>query len=60
MGNRYCVYGWTIASTNYPDGVVRVGEYYYRELYRGQSLAKALWTAFRARRSYGCVKLEMR
>jgi len=60
MGNRYCVFGWTKAILDYPDGSTLKGDYYYATLYRGQSLASALWTAFRARRHYGCVKLELR
>lgn len=56
MGSKFEVYGWTFGD--------RLGtgkeEWHYAEVYRGQSLAKALWHALRARRSYGCVKLEMR
>ncbi len=56
MGNTYEVCGWT-----YGD---RLGlghdEWYYKELYRGESLMSALWTAFKHRRDYGCVKLEIR
>lgn len=56
MGNTYEVCGWT-----YGD---RLGlghdEWYYKELYRGESLIAALWTAFKHRRDYGCVKLEVR
>ncbi len=46
MGNSFEVRGWTGTE--------------YAELYRGESLLLALCVAFRARRHYGCVKLEMR
>ena len=56
MGNTYEVCGWA-----YGD---RLGlgrdEWYYKELYRGESLMAALWTTFKHRRNYGCVKLEVR
>jgi hypothetical protein len=56
MGSEYEVYGWTFGDR------LKIGkdEWHYAEVYRGQSLAAALWHAFRARRHYGCVKLEMR
>lgn len=56
MGNSFEVSGWTFGDrfgNNRP-------EWYYKELYRGESLIKALWCALRSRGEYGCVKLEMR
>lgn len=56
MGNTYEVYGWT-----YGDRLgTNKNEWYYKELYRGESLIAALWVAFRSRSHYGCIKLEMR
>jgi hypothetical protein len=56
MGNGYEVYGWT-----YGDRLgLNKDEWYYKELYRGESLIVALWTVFRCKRQYGCVKLEVR
>ncbi len=56
MGNTYEVHGWT-----YGDRLcIGEDEWYYKELYRGESLLTALWTAFRSRRHYGCVRMEMR
>ena len=56
MGSKFEVSGWTFGD--------RLGigcdEWHYAEIYRGESLFAALWSAFRARRHYGCVKLEMR
>lgn len=56
MGWRYEVHGWTFGD-RLGTGVE---EWHYRPLYQGQWLIRAIWTAFRARRHYGCVKLEMR
>ena len=56
MGFRYYVRGWTFGDQL---GTGR-DEWHEPELYGGQSLIRALWVAFRARRHHGCVKLEMR
>lgn len=56
MGNTYEVYGWT-----YGDRLgIGKEEYYYKELYRGESMLVAIWTAFINKKSYGCVKIEIR
>lgn len=56
MGWAFDVYGWTFGDRH---GVGRE-EWHYAPLYQGNSLLVALWTAFRARAHYGCVKLELR
>jgi len=63
MGNSYCVYGWarTTRVSNEHATVIATGSgYEYLELYRGESIVRALWTAIKARSKYGCVKVEMR
>lgn len=56
MGNKYEVYGWT-----YGDRLgIGYTEWYYAEIYRGQSMVAALYHALIAKRHYGCVKLEWR
>lgn len=57
MGNSFTVSGWTLGD---PHSITGVLGWYYKDLYRGESLIAALWCALRARRSYGCVKVEMR
>ena len=56
MGWPFDVYGWTFGDHL---GTGR-DEWHYAPLYQGNSLIRALWTAFWARRHYGAVKLEMR
>ena len=51
MGNTFEVRGW---------GYCADLGWHYRELYLGESLFLALCVALRARRHYGCVKMEMR
>jgi len=51
MGNSFEVRGWAYCAD--------IG-WHFRELYLGESLLLALCVALRARRHYGCVKLEMR
>ena len=36
------------------------GKYYNHCVYRGESLAAALWTMFGCRKKYGCITLEWR
>lgn len=56
MGFRYYVKGWTFG-----DALgTGADDWYYEEVYGGQSLIMALWHTLRARRHYGCVKLELR
>lgn len=56
MGSRYEVDGWTFGDR------LAIGreEWYYAEIYRGQSLLVALWHGIFARRHYGCVRLKLR
>jgi len=51
MCNTFEVYGWAATEER---------GFHYQELYRGESLFMALCVALRARRHYGCVKMEMR
>lgn len=56
MGWKFEVHGWTFGD--------RLGtgmeDWHYAPLYQGQSLFMALCVALRARRHYGCVKVELR
>lgn len=56
MGYPFDVYGWTFGK----NPATNCEEWHYRPIYQGRSLARAIWTALRARRHYGCVKLELR
>jgi hypothetical protein len=57
MGNSFNVYLWV---SNRPPGMI--GHYAWEEVYRGESLIKALviFVKLYLKRSAGCVKLEGR
>lgn len=59
MGNTYEAYGFATDATGQHFGTGQF-ESWWVELYRGESLVRCLWAALRARRHYGCVKVEMR
>jgi hypothetical protein len=58
MGNSYEVYGYTYGEPHGISGEKQ--QFYYKELYRGESFLAALAVLMLKRRSYGCVKLEVR
>lgn len=52
MGSKWEVNGWRYEEE---DGFAS-----WELLYMGDSFLKAVWTFFRNRNNYGCVKLERR
>ena len=56
MGYKFQVKGWT----NEDDSLWPEGVYHYKTLYDGNSLFKAIYTAARNYKRYGCVKVELR
>jgi hypothetical protein len=54
MGNTWEVYAWQKMDE---DHIVK---YDYVMVYRGESWFAAIWSAAKAKRSCGCVKVEWR
>ncbi len=53
MGNKFEVHAWESAGES--------SHYYWLEIYRGESLLKALYNLFWAKRQgWKCIKLEWR
>jgi len=58
MGNKYTVQVW---GQHWKDVGLNDQSYSYRQVWAGQSLVRALWELFKARRlGFGCTVLEVR
>jgi len=56
MCYRYEVYAWTLG-----DRLgIGIEDFYYKELYRGQSIIKMMWHAILGSRHNGLIKIEVR
>jgi hypothetical protein len=60
MGDRVEVWGWIENQNPTKPGEGYGQHFYYVQVWRGQSLLRGLLAARKARRTYGCIKIEWR
>lgn len=60
MGNKIEIWGFIYNPNPELPGLGYKKEYYFVEVWRGESLLKTLWYAFRARKTYEMIKIEWR